>query len=377
MRVMNRTLILVIALLLTLSIHSEVKILSTEAWNPTIPGFWSPESGLSYSNTVYGDTYYNPEYQSKNSDNIAYKTVTRHFQIKPDRKRDWCVEFTLSNLNAEQGYHYWAKSNPKQKQHASQIYWGVLIGYKANGVNRTSKIWFKRSYHVFSMNGCIIDVDDDNVEYNFDDNGWEVNFAVQYPSCASNSAPKFSINSYPKTNRSFIQWGGCIESLPVYIEEIRYIQILVGTQAKIQIGKPSVIGQEIKQADIYDASEYMETENYAMVVRKLYNAENTYYEQQAVNLAWAYASTNEIEKALEICEALIKFKGTSLNYAHSLRGLIREYKGQKEDALEDYMMANDMENYNRLQEDIKAQQLQEQQKKQQQQKKSTKPTLTK
>ena len=45
-----------------------------------------------------------------------------------------------------------------------------------------------------------------------------------------------------------------------------------------------------------------------------------------MNLAWAYASTNEIDKALEICEALIKFKGASLNYAHSLRGLIREYK---------------------------------------------------
>ena len=374
---MKRNSILLIALLLSLSTYSEVKILSIEAWNPTISGFWSPESGLSYSNTVYGDTYYNPNYQNKNSNNIDFKTVTRHFQVKPDRKRDWCVEFTLSNLNAEQGYSYWAKSNPKQKQHASQIYWGVLIGYKANGVNRTSKIWFKRSYHVFSMNGYIIDVDDDHVEYNFDDNGWEVNFAVQYPSCASNSAPKFSINSYPKTNRSFIQWGGCIESLPVYIEEIRYIQILVGTQAKIQIGKPSVIGQEIKQADIYDASEYMETENYAMVVGKLYNAENTYYEQQAVNLAWAYASINEIDKALEICEALIKFKGTSLNYAHSLRGLIREYKGLKDEALEDYMMANDMENYNRLQEEIKAQQLQEQQKKQQQQKKSTKPTLTK
>lgn len=374
---MKRNFILLIALLLSLSTYSEVKILSAEAWTPTLSGSWSAESGLSYSNTVYGDTYYNPEYQSEDSDNIAYKTVTRHFQVKPDRKRDWCVEFTLSNLNAEQGYSYWAKSNPKQKQHASQIYWGVLIGYKANGVNRTSKIWFKRSYHVFSMNGYIIDVDDDHVEYNFDDNGWEVNLAVQYPSCASNSAPKFSINSYPKTNRSFIQWGGCIESLPVYIEEIRYIKILVGTQAKVQIGTPKALAYEIKPEDIYDASEYMETENYAMVVRKLYNAENTYYEQQAVNLAWAYASLNELDKALEICNALVNFKGVTLNYAYSLRGILKEVKGDTEEALEDYMMANDMDNYNRLQEEIKAQQLQEQQKKQQQQKKSTKPTLTK
>ena len=121
----------------------------------------------------------------------------------------------------------------------------------------------------------------------------------------------------------------------------------------------------------------METENYAMVVRKLYNAENTYYEQQAVNLAWAYASLNELDKALEICNALVNFNGVTLNYAYSLRGILKEFKGDTEEALEDYMMANDMENYNRLQEEIKAQQLQEQQKKQQQQKKSAKPTLTK
>ena len=377
MRVMNRTLILVIALLLTLSIHSEVKILSTEAWTPTLTGFWSSENGLSHSNTVYGDTYYNPNYQSKNSNTIDFKTVTRYFYVKPDRKRSWRFKFTLTNLNAEQGYSYWCTSNPKQKQHVSQIYWGVLIGYKANGVDRTSKIWFKRSDKEYSSYGYYINGSDNHVEYNFDNGGWDVSYALQYPPCAPNSAPDFRVSSDAKANTTYIFWGLEVVELPVYIEEIRYIQILVGTQAKVQIGTPKALAYEIKPEDIYDASEYMETENYAMVVRKLYNAENTYYEQPAVNLAWAYASTNEIDKALEICEALIKFKGTSLNYAHSLRGLIREYKGQKEDALEDYMMANDMENYNRLQEEIKAQQLQEQQKKQQQQKKSTKPTLTK
>ena len=62
-----------------------------------------------------------------------------------------------------------------------------------------------------------------------------------------------------------------------------------------------------------------------------------------------------------------------------MRGLIREYKGLKEEALEDYMIANDMTNYNRLQEEIKSEQLQEQQRQQQkqQQRTSSKPTLTK
>ena len=374
---MQRNFILLIALLLSLSTYSEVKILSTEAWNPTISGFWSPESGLSYSNTVYGDTYYNPNYQNKNSNNIEFKTVTRYFNVRPDRKRWWSFKFTLSNLNAEKGYMYYSTSNPKQKQNVSQIYWGVLIGYKANGVNRTSKIWFKRSDKEYNSYGYYINGSDNHVEYNFDNGGWDVSYALQYPSCAPNSAPTFSISSHPKENTSYIMWGCEIVSLPVYIEEIQYIQILVGTQAKVQIGVPSALVHEIKQEDIYDASEYMETENYAMVVRKLYNTENTYYEQQAVNLAWAYASLNELDKALEICNALVNFKGVTLNYAYSLRGILKEVNGDTEEALEDYMMANDMDNYNRLQEEIKAQQLQEQQKKQQQQKKSSKPTLTK
>ena len=377
---MKRNSILLIALLFTLSTYSEVKILSTEAWNPTISGFWSAESGLSHSNTVYGDTYYNPNYQSKNSNSIDFKTVTRYFYVKPDRKRSWRLEFTISNLNAEQGYSYYCTSTPKQKQDVSQIYWGVLIGYKANGVDRTSKIWFKRRDKKYNSYGYYINGSDNYVEYNFDNNGWNVHSLHPYPSCAPNSAPTFSIISNAKENATLIWWGNINEILPVYIEEIKYVQILVGTQAKVQIGTPKALVYEIKPEDIYDASEYMETENYAMVVRKLYNADNIYYEQQAANLAWAYASTNEIDKALEICEALIKFEGTSLNYAHSLRGLIREYKGQKEEALEDYMKANDMTNYNRLQDEIKAEQLQEQkrqQQKQQQQKASSKPTLTK
>ena len=95
------------------------------------------------------------------------------------------------------------------------------------------------------------------------------------------------------------------------------------------------------------------------------------------NVESKHSSLNELDKALEICNALVNFKGVTINYAYSLRGILKEVKGDTEEALEDYMMANDMDNYNRLQEEIKAQQLQEQQKKQQQQKKSTKPTLTK
>ena len=363
---MKRILILLIAFSIILSIHAEVKILSTEAWVPTIEGFWSPnKTGLSYSNTVYGDTYYNPNWQDmRKSGSIEHVCVTRWLNLKPDRKRDWEFSIQISNLNAEYGYQYWSKSNPKLKQDADQIYWGVLIGYKENGISRISKIWIKRS-------GLYI-------SYSIDGNAWKQTYQ-DYPSCVPNLAPYFVIRTKTSGQTYITLRGNTIVDYPTYIEEIQYITVMVGTQAKVQIGKPSAVGMEIKSEEIYDASEYMETENYAMVVRKLYNAENTYYEQPAVNLAWAYASTNEIDKALEICEALIKFEGISLNYAHSLRGLIREYKGLKEEALEDYMIANDMTNYNRLQEEIKSEQLQKKQRQQQkqQQKTSSKPTLTK
>ena len=374
---MKRYLVIVIALLGICSTHAEVKILSTEAWTPTITGFWSPESGLSYSNSVYGETYYNPYWQDmRKSSSIQFKTVTRHFDLKPDQKRPWKLSFTLSNLNAEQGRVYFSASRDFQR--ATQIYWGIHIGYKESGIDRTTTMWFKRSEGHYT-DGSIIPGSDAYVEYSVDNAPWKINALFPYPSCSPNSAPTFFISTSEAIG-TWIAWDNTHIELPIYMEELRFIQIFVGTQAKIQIGKPTVFGKEIKQEDVYVASEYMETENYAMVVRKLYNADNIYYEQQAANLAWAYASTNEIDKALEICEALIKFEGTSLNYAHSLRGLIREYKGQKEEALEDYMMVNDMTNYNRLQDKIKTEQAQEQkrqQQKQQQQKTSSKPTLTK
>ena len=373
---MKRYFIFLVALLGICSIHAEVKILSTEAWTPSITGSWKSDTGLLYSNSIYGDTYYNPDWQDmRKASDIQCKIITRTFDLKPDRKRLWKVSFTLSNLNAEQGRVYFSASNNFQR--STQIYWGMHVGYIGNGTLHTTTIWFKRS-EAYYTDGSIIPGSDAYVEYSVDNAPWKINTLFPYPSCSPNSAPNFFIST-SETIGTWIAWDNTHIELPMYMEELRFIQILVGTQAKIQIGKPSVIGKEIKQADIYDASEYMETENYAMVVRKLYNAENTYYEQPAVNLAWAYASTNEIDNALEICEALITFEGTSQNFAHSLRGLIREYKGLKEEALEDYMLANDMTNYNRLQEEIKSEQLQEQQRQQQkqQQRTSSKPTLTK
>ena len=104
---MKRYFIFLVALLGICSIHAEVKILSTEAWTPSITGSWKSDTGLLYSNSIYGDTYYNPDWQDmRKASDIQCKIITRTFDLKPDRKRPWKVSFTLSNLNAGQGRVY-------------------------------------------------------------------------------------------------------------------------------------------------------------------------------------------------------------------------------------------------------------------------------
>lgn len=99
---------------------------------------------------------------------------------------------------------------------------------------------------------------------------------------------------------------------------------------------------------VYDASDYMEQQNYEMVKQKLYNSNNTYYEGQAVNLAYAYTILGEYEAGLELCRALITYNGESINSAYFLRGFINEQYGKKIAALEDYQRSNQIEYYNSL-----------------------------
>ena len=369
-------------------IHAEIKILSTQ-WNPSVNGSWTKVSGLTYNNTVYGDTYYNPNWQdqSKNG-NIDYLSATRYFYLKPNVKQNWSFSMTLTNLNAEKGYSYWSQSNPDKKQRADQIYWGILIGYKENGASRTAKVWIKRSNQTYDSYGYPDYYSDKYIEYNVDNSGWKKRY-LDYPSCSPNYAPTFQIDTYSYGN-TYIKWGGfSIIDFPSYMEELSYITIMVGTQAKIQIGKPSVSSTGVKVENIYMADEYMKQQNYAMVKQKLYRSDQTYYEGQAYNLAIAYAALLEFDQALELCNALIKYNGEVVSYAYGVRGIIREAEGHKIDALDDYFKAGDEENYNRLYNEIYRpkpvqQKKQTQQSKPQttQQKKSTqtkttKPPLTK
>lgn len=370
--------IMMLVLSLALAAHAEVKVLSTKAWSPTISGTWNKEDGLSYSNTVYGDTYYNSNWQNMNGQGtLECMSVIRYFYLRPDTKRGWKFSMPITNLHAEKGYSYWATSAPNLKQKAEQIYWGIIVGYKGNGISRTTKVWLKRSDREF-YSGIETYGSAEYITYNVDNNGWKKSH-IYYPSCAQNNAPAFTIETY-SWGETYLKWGSfAITDFPVYMEELTYIQVMVGTQAQIQIGKPTAYSEGVNEKNIYVAAEYMEQKNYAMVKQKLYKSNGEYYERQAINLALAYAMLEEIDNALELCNALIKYNGESVQSAYWLRGSIEEYMGQKLSALDDYQRAGDQENYNRLYNEIykpKAAQPQTKQKTTTQ-KQSDKPALTK
>lgn len=363
--------------IISFPLSAEVKILSTASWIPTITGSWTQEGGLTYSNTVWGDTYYNSNWQDMSkSSSLEFKTVSRFFYLKPDSPRDWSFSFPITNLNAEKGYSYYATSRPNQKQNASQIYWAVVIGYKENGNNRSTKICLKRSNEKYYPSGSEAYGSAQYISYSIDGEGWKES-ATWYPSCTSNNSPTFCIET-KKYGYTSIRWGGLtITSFSSYIQELTYIKVYVGTQAKIQIGKPSAYGRGVNANNIYDASDLIQQENYLAAKNKLYQVDNSYYEKPAFSLAYCYAMLNELDNCIEICNALIKYNGESLSAAYELRGLVKESKGQKLDALDDYQKAGDQENYNRLYNEIYKPKQQQQTKPRQQNTQPTKPALTK
>ena len=347
-----RLIILYIALFaICCVLHAEIKIQSTQAWMPTITGSWTNSEGLSYNNTVYGDTYYNSGWQNfSGSSNIECKSIYRYFYLKPESKRNWTFSMTLTNLNAEKGYSYYANSNPNLKQTSDQIYWGFQIGYKENGNSRTSSIWIKRSHYTPPKPGVYESIYNGMlISYCVDNVGWKES-SEYYPSCSPNSAPSFRIESNTY-GRTYLKWGNLsITDFPVYMEELTYIKILVGTQAKVQIGKPSAYGAGVNANQIYDASDLIGQENYIAVKQKLYKSNETYYEKPAYNLAWCYLMLGEYDKTISMCNALIKYNGETLNGAYTMRGMAKEGKEDYLAALDDYQKAGEIasELYSRL-----------------------------
>ena len=374
---MKTKVITFLCIIISLPLFAEVKILSTASWYPTISGSWTQDGGLTYNNTVWGDTYYNPNWQDMSkSSNIEFKTIIRYFYLKPDSPRDWSLSLPITNLNAEKGYSYWAKSSPSKKQKASQIYWAIVIGYKENGNNRSTNIWLKRSNEEYYSSGYEAYGSEQYISYSVDGGSWK-ECVNSYPSCAPNKSPTFCIETKTYGYTS-ISWGGVtITDFSSYLQELTYIQILVGTQAKIQIGRPYAYGSGVNANNIYDASDLIQQENYLAAKNKLYRTNNLYYEKPAYNLAFCYLALGEFDKSIEMCNALIKYNGENVSFAYAIRGFAREGMGQKLDALDDYQRAGATDEYNRLYNEIYKPKQQRQTKPRQQTTQPTKPALTK
>lgn len=386
-----KTKLYIISLILTFifrPLHAEIIIAPMTEWEQNnFSNKWTNESGLIYSNTAWGENYYNSGYQdfSKSGVNILVKCVCKWFYARPDRKRYWCFILPITNLNAEKGHSYFSRSNPKQKQLACQIYWYIKIGFKADGQNKDVVIWLKRSNPEYdSYSGYETYDSESYIEYCVGNGKWAKS-NCQYPSCAQGDSPTLGIQSDPK-GVMYIFWGSLeLTKIYSYMEELCYIQIGVGTQAQIQIGKASASAPGALPPTINNiarTSELIQQGNVLEAKSKLYNNNNFYYENEAYNLACCYAMLKEYDKCMEICNALIKYNGETLAATYNIRGFVNEYRGNKLDALDDFQKANDQENYARLYNEIyrpkPVQQKQQTKQTRQHQNNSTyKPALTK
>lgn len=374
---MKTKIITFLCVIISLPLFAEVKILSTASWSPTITGSWTNNEGCQYSNTIWGDTYYNSGYQNFNSSQtIQSKDVYRYFYVGPDTKRNWTFTMPISNLNAKKGYSYYSKSAPNNKQQSDKIYWGISIGFKVNGSEKNVYFWLSRSPRKWdSYIGEHYD-SEKYIYYCVGSGGWN-NSYKDYPSCEQGSSPSLKIQTY-SSGSTYIYWGDLqITSFSSYAEQITYIYVMIGTQADIQIGKPSAYGSGVNANNIYDASDLIQQENYLAAKNKLYRADNAYYEKPACNLAFCYLALGEFDKSIEICNALIKYSGEGVSFAYMIRGYAKEEKGQKLDALDDYQKAGATEEYNRLYNEIYKPKQQQQTKPRQQATQPSKPALTK
>lgn len=319
-------------ILIPFCLNAEIKILNNVKWEPVIKSNWINNDGLAYSNTVYGDTYYNSDYQDmKRTNNIEYKTIYQYFNLKPDFKREWTFHMRISNLNAEQGFQYYSKDRPNKKQSADDIYWGITIGYKENGTSRTTTIWIKRSY---PESNHYIDKGN-RISYKVDNGTWKTTSGgrLMYPSCEPSRAPSFVIDTHTYNSTS-ISWGELkLCDLPVYIDELSYISVLVGAQANIQIGKPMMYAPKVQDGS---AAALMEYEMYESAKEYIFREDGMYLETNARDLAICYMNLMEFEKAIEICDALIKFRSKHITQAYFTRGAAREILGDYAGALDDY-----------------------------------------
>lgn len=333
-----------------MTLHAEVKIVSSAAWSESFgTGSWTNKEGLSYTSTAWGDTYYNPQWQDMSKQvSIQSGDIWRYYNVGPSDKRNWRFSLPVTNLNAEKNHYYYANANPSLKQQSHQIYWGISIGLIIDGVEKHVYFWMSRSKRDYYYDGTPTYTSENYLSCSVEKGGWKETSHV-YPSCAQGSSPSLSVQTYTYGNTT-ISWDGYqITNIPSYVSKITYVKVMVGTQAKIQLGKASAYGGALR-GSTYDGSDLIEREQYTTAITKLYQSSGNYLEKPAMNLAFCYLVTDQVDKCIDICSALIKYNGETISYAYYLRGLARESKSNYLDALDDFRNAGSVanEDYSRL-----------------------------
>ena len=328
----------------SLFILNAVKVIPIKPWHKDNFSLeWQSNGGLTYTSTIWGETYYNPDWQDMDkSSSVNYKTIEKYFYAKPPMPKPWKFVLPISNLNAKENCAYSAQSTSNLKQNVNQIYWGFNINFKANGKNHNINIRLKRNGHYIS--------------YNINGSGWkkEEFYTSVYPSCElSNSSKLEIITSNEYSIGTTLYWAGYkLTSFDYFMEELNYITVYIGTQAKVQIGKPSARETTASRTnnDIYGAEDLIEKGDYISAKNYLYNKHGVYYEKKAVNLTLCYLALGEFDNCISMCNALIKYKGESLLLAYYLRGVSYEKKGNYEKALVNYQKSSSIgiDDYQRL-----------------------------
>lgn len=317
----------------SLLVTAQIKIISDESvYKADIGSSWSSNPKLSYSNTLWGETFYNAGWKDMNqAGNIEYETVAKVINYSPDTKRSWSLTIPIKNLNAKAGYEYSSPASPSKRQDSEQIYWGIQIDFIKDGVSQSLNFMFKRADSKGKYGN-------EYISYSVGNDGWKDSF-YRYPSCdkENNTELKIETHSY---NSTTISWGEVnLTNFGAYIDEISSIQLIVGTQANIQVGKVDIYCDKIENNTTADEliaeNKCYEAKGALLRAIRLYgSAENLYYP-----LALCYGNLRDYKECIDITTVLIQFQGRKLYESYLLRGVAKESINDNNGALADYKSA--------------------------------------
>lgn len=351
--------------------YSKINIVSDKEYTKNeykfeIGSISSVSSNLSYDSSKL--LYYNPCFlDTKRNSTILHEDFTINIKLDNITPRSECYEFSIPirNLSAETDHYYYSNANPKLKQNFDDIYWGLALNVSHSGINESIIIWIKK----FSRN--YYGSKSDYTSYDVNNTGWQEKYG--YPNISSDYSSELKITGWKYSNQSEISWGDIAfyslysNPLPYFIDAINSVQVLVGCQANIKVGKGQLhlgnyfglADENINKAETYLNDHYSKLSNF-ISAEQYFSAEseaknwikedgNT-TEFNAFTLAYCQITRNEYYDCMRTCNALIQYRGDYLNQAYVLRGLCKETDGDIEGALSDYNNAGSLgvDSYNKL-----------------------------